>query len=585
MFSKIYAENIFSWEKLEFDVEQGITLIDGFNYDDGVPEGSGKSSIPNILCWTLFGKIPKEVKIDDVIRDGANSCIGAVYLSNGYVVIRQRKPNTLSLIDDEGNTINGKDAKETQALIEKHLGFTFETFCQSVYFAQNYPKRFITADETEKSKILSELQDLEIFDRAKKTITAKLSTLNKILDKSTNLVELQEVILEGKVNLLKEKTEAIKGLTGGLDELPQVEASISELEKDLTTFNDAVESIDKEESDLKAREAKNQMIDNNIRMYDRSFHQNEMTLGKTQKELNDLMEAIKNAICPLCEGKLTKEHSVKTEEKRKALEATMDELLTKRNEFVLERKNLEDGRSNMTEVHARMFELSSDKKAIREAKSNLDKQLQDLRHFKSNFAEIEKKKDEVKVLKLEIVQTEKAINENATIRDNASKEIIELDILGDSMKQVKSYVFRNLLDEISQKATDFALKLFEVPVSITFFNEGDDGEASKIKVNVTYDGTERSLGLLSGGQARRVQLAVDLALAQIIGTRANNPISFRIFDEITKDLSEPSMEKVLSLLKELNGTTLLIEHNSMAKALVDNVYFVELRNRISNANT
>ena len=79
MFNKIEASNLFSWEKLEYDVSKGISQIVGFNYDDNTSEGSGKSSIPNILCWVLYGKIPKEAKIDDVIREGAKSGWGCVH--------------------------------------------------------------------------------------------------------------------------------------------------------------------------------------------------------------------------------------------------------------------------------------------------------------------------------------------------------------------------------------------------------------------------------------------------------------------------------------------------------------------------
>jgi DNA repair exonuclease SbcCD ATPase subunit len=103
----------------------------------------------------------------------------------------------------------------------------------------------------------------------------------------------------------------------------------------------------------------------------------------------------------------------------------------------------------------------------------------------------------------------------------------------------------------------------------------------KIDVSVSIDGKDRPLGLYSGGQFRRIALAVDLALSDITCARNSNKLNLMILDEYCKDLSEVSMEKVLKLLQSRKGSTILIEHNSIFKSIVNNVFEVELINKVS----
>ena len=163
---RIIAKNFLSWENLEFEIKDGVTLIDGWNADDNTSEGSGKSAVVNALCFGLFGKLPKDAKVDEVIRQGQKSCEVQI-ITPEYTVHRTRKPNATFMEHKTRGRVIGKDARESQKLIEEELGFSYETFMQTIYFAQNYGKKFITSTQEDKGRILSEVQDLSIFDRAR----------------------------------------------------------------------------------------------------------------------------------------------------------------------------------------------------------------------------------------------------------------------------------------------------------------------------------------------------------------------------------------------------------------------------------
>ena len=256
MIKKIKAKNFLSWKDLEYDIASGVSLIEGYNWDDATPEGSGKSSCLNAICWGLFGKIPKDVNIDDVITEGEKFCKVEVYLSDGSIVVRKRGPNDLFIQSGE-KIIKGKDAKETQEVIEKYVGLDFVTFCQSVYFAQNYENKFINASPSDKTLILSKIQDLDIFVTARRRAMDQLKDLDKSLELVKKDISHSETLLEHfeteknnindlKISFEEENKRKIERLDDAIkskceevdeskitdnDKLDEAEKGIKELEK------------------------------------------------------------------------------------------------------------------------------------------------------------------------------------------------------------------------------------------------------------------------------------------------------------------------------------------------------------------
>ena len=152
-----------------------------------------------------------------------------------------------------------------------------------------------------------------------------------------------------------------------------------------------------------------------------------------------------------------------------------------------------------------------------------------------------------------------------------------LESLKDGYKEVKSYTFNSVLNELTFKANNYLCQLYETPVELKFTNNN-----MKIELDLTINGHTRGYGLFSGGQQRRINLSVDLALSEIIANRSGSKcVNVRFLDEYFKDLDENSMQKCLRLLEKLGGSTVLIEHNSVFKSIVDNTVNVELSNETS----
>lgn len=719
----IKAKNFMSWEKLEFSVVNGVTLISGFNHDDGTPEGSGKSAILNALCWGFFGEMPKDANIDEVIREGSKSCEVEIIMPE-MTVFRRRGPNDLHIRYGE-RIYRGKDAHETQKTVIKELGMSFDTFCQAVYFAQNYQKKFVTANQKDKGKILSELLDLEQFERAreraaKRAKIAKESHAAAVKDvqryealhgESLKSISSYEELIEqfqtDKVTKIQKMVEEYQGLETEAEKyVEQFEADkaakLSRFKKELKTLLNEVETrqaahdelagalaefnrtaieesynrLEEQESDLenerndlkvklgsidaliKAQEKRekdlkkfrNEMppLMTNIHTLNSETKDREKDVEMSRIELQKAEAAMKNPSgeCPTCgqdwkgdathfSAELAKaeksykrsqdvlashQRSIKQSmEQADALKEKIDALEKEISEFEmptttkLEQK-IEKASLELDKVRSEMKALEKEVQEFEKAEIQLKalakevKQAQDLLGLKQDEQERVENESPVKQLeayqkRMDTLQTQveaedakeptllvqklESAQESAEknkrdltkadeVKTERETELLRLEALRDGYKEVKSYTFQSVLSQLTRKANSYLSDLFGQDVKIQFKNVD-----MEIDVQVTIDGKQRSLGMYSGGQARRIHLAVDLALSDITMSRKGNKLNMMILDEYCKDLSEVSMEKVLHLLQARKGATILIEHNSIFKSIVNNTFEVELVGGIS----
>lgn len=197
------AKNFLSFKDLDFTYSaMGLTLVEGFDEDRGINTGAGKSSFFDVIIYGLFGQTSKDIKADEVInRIAKKDCEINLYLTANdgeYVLKRFRKhsqfDNDLVLVFPNGKELRGKDNRETQKFIEQELGCSYDLFLKSSYFTQfGAIDRFLSASDTEKKKLVSEITDLSIYDN--------------ILDKIKSTLKLNQDILSGQEKeLLKAQT-------------------------------------------------------------------------------------------------------------------------------------------------------------------------------------------------------------------------------------------------------------------------------------------------------------------------------------------------------------------------------------------
>lgn len=633
MITSICADNFQSWKSLEFKVSSGITLIDGWNYDDGTSEGSGKSSILNALSWGLYGRIPKDVKIDEVINNASEHCAVLIKLTHPkfQAVFRSRNPNKLSLIDLSGNELIGKDVKETQKIIENLLGMSFETFCQTVYFSQNSLKKFVTATQEDRGKILSEIQELEIFDKARKETQNLLKNAEqekrefieslRIFNSSyTSNIKRIEQYLKSFEMIKEQRERQVKELN---QDIKDVENQINTLDSEILELNskyseDILEGLASQQQELvKAKDliqenftklkVKRSSISNLIERkaniqssIDREARHRNLLFIKITNLKKSLTED--NSSCPECGKKDYIKDNAKTlneisEVSKIELESVELLILLKKQYEELRIPENQELNEEEVKLNKAKTEIDASIKEISNQINNINKTFTKIESLvsKAVYLSEHKKGIEAKLIplinnledfdwsvKIELeVENSKRLRDIQETEENLKETQIQLnrlELLKDGFKEVKAYTFNSILNELSVKANHYLSELFEIPIKITFNNED-----MKISLDIKIDGFDRSHGLLSGGQQKRVSLAVDLALSDIITSRTGSLFNLLILDEPFQNLSEASMERCITLLTRLNKPIIIIEHNSIAKTMVNQTFTIEYQNGISKA--
>lgn len=703
MLSKVSARNFMSWKSLEFSVSKGVTLVDGWNEDDQRSEGSGKSSVLNAISWGIYGKLPKDVKVnvDDVIMDGEKSCQVVLEFDDGDAIVRSRNPGEVYILQ-AGAVVKGKDANETQRKIEEFVGCNFETFCQSVYFAQGYDKKFLPSNQSDKGKILSSIQNLQIFDKARKEVMdllkleadtiAKLKNESQLLESSQNNIRSQQALVtsfiedkikkhEQQLNQLRHQEALLTGhiessmnqiqsinqqvLAINTDQLDADEADLTKARNEYGTQLSGVtykkSQIDTIKKSVLAKEAEGrnlatryQTTQSKLEALGAIPHPRDIQFQQTRERVLDLeknptrirlltkaqqlQDFIQNPtkICPSCGTEL---QSADTSHTQKELQEVLSEIeaisvsaqaqadqITKqqeedikaRYEQSVQLKDEATGILSQLETISEYLdqnkipdiaELLATEGSIQAVIKQIDNGIYQTRQKKLEHSKLLNQHTSLMnqmgsytEQHTQIGQSIAQLGQPDVSQDQAKLEALgqqlskvltdldglqgllatsvehsnRLETLKEGFKEIKSYVFTNALNELNFRANQYLSELFETEASIKFTNADQE-----IESKITLNGHERSIGLLSGGQNRRFNLAVDLALADIVAYRRSSKLDMLILDEYFKDLSEISMEKSLDLLKARKCPVILIEHNSIFKNIVDNTFFVRLKDGIS----
>jgi exonuclease SbcC len=631
MIKSISAINFQSWKSLSFEFESGVTLIDGFNYDDETSEGSGKSAILNAMCWGLYGKLPKDAKIDEVIKEGEKSCQVIVVLED-VSIYRSRKPNELKIVRHENNeVIKGKDAKETQNMIEKLIGLSFDTFCQTIYFAQNYPKRFVTSTQEERGKILSEIQDLNVFDKARKEVMNLIKLEESNLKDIRHKLEIQSIhytnksrdiesIVQQHNNAIDRKNQQIQMVES---KIQQKQVNIDEAKKELVVLQENIKSNnisnleqDKEElvklaninrlNIAKLESALENVSDtkranNNLKSevvdYDRR-------IAKIVEQIHKLQDFIKDPSeeCPTCGTALGDADTSHAEHELTTCFANLEKLDKEKEEIAArikddsqidapgivaeltkQQEKLNKINETLSEIDLRKTKYNNNVNALNYKNNLIETFTYDITQLQQDLELIKNQplgdlQDKIQILKDECEHILKEMGSINKLVKEKETRIIRLGHLKSGFKEVKSYTFNSVLNELTVKTNQYLTELFDMPLKLQFTNDN-----MKIQLDIKTGQISRGFGMFSGGQQRRIGLAIDLALSDIVTSRTGTKVDLLILDEPFQNLSESSMVKCINLLTKISKKLVIIEHNTIAKSIVNNTFTVELKDGTSYA--
>ncbi len=187
VFKYVKAQNFlcFGPGGIEIDFEKlgNIVLVRGRNLDVSAADeesqeakeasnGAGKSSVPELIVYGLYGKTikrPKKIGHGDVIHNKTGKKLMVEVRWDNYRLIRTRKPDSLRLWEsadgvwDDSTEITLGGMPATQQLIEDKVGMSYETFVNVCIFTDDNSNAFLECDTPSKRQIVENLLSLDKY--------------------------------------------------------------------------------------------------------------------------------------------------------------------------------------------------------------------------------------------------------------------------------------------------------------------------------------------------------------------------------------------------------------------------------------
>lgn len=624
-FKKVEAQNYKSFDKLSLNLQdQGLTLIEGDNKDSDAFEsnGVGKSAMLETITYALYDTTANKLRADEVVnrKFGKDTYVKLFFEQNGvsYRIERYRKhkehKNKVKLYQS-GKEITGSTNRVTNQMIEDIIGITPETYWNSIMYGQSSEPLFSEATDKGKKEILENITSISVYAHAQEVAKEKVKEQNlkeQEIEASRTNLENKISNIEESVQREKERYESVRKMIDSrkLDlaeakkarkEFPQAELrniknKVEKLDKPVPEFKADLTYIEQFTTELRDLEAK-------ADEFKQAINQLKATKTSKQQEQSRLDTA---DVCPTCGTKMSNEHAKKHFQ-----------------ELQLEINQLEETINNYEEQYKMTFVPLLDKaeENLRQANIHLEanrqehndevhQQQMEVQQLKGQVETFERNKE---MLDSEVLRAERALKEVESLPkpDERKEEIEEVEEELKALKVEEGQVFVSktkyedavkafsnsgirsvVLDLVTPTLTNNANRYLStlsdstLQVEFTTQVEKADGELTdKFDVMVTHSGEETTFQTLSQGEKTRVNVAISLALQDLVYSNSQLQTNIALYDEVFDGLDSKGVSSVIDILKskaEEIGSVFVITHSSTMKPLFEKAITITKEDGISS---
>ena len=553
--------------------------------------------------------------------------------NNNYLICRYRKDKVNKnsvLIYKNDMELTGKSDKDTTEYIESLFQMNYEVFTATLLYS-SHSFKFTSSSDAEMKKSLDTMLNFEIWNKCLNEAKERKNIKQYELDTTTNNLnqcKSSKAALSTQLILLREKEETskktwlknknnyltkIQELTKELEKLissPIDEAALNKYEDIISDLNDKMMSIQFKLNKYEKMLGDINNTSTNISILQGSIKScikcSEDLKKKAQKYLDKLTDK-KNLIdtyCPVCGSyvtadslkNVTKELSAELKNISNELKENDDCLKRYKNLLKLEEaklKTLKDKYSVRDEVILEeksykqdMIKALNEKSKIENSISSYTKEKKRLEEmieaYKTSLKECDEKintsfSDAISNLMNNIdYYTEKEMHLEADI-SRLTEEVGYLDdwIFAFSNKGIKSLLLDNVTPFLNKRANYYLNMLTSGSIEIEFTTQCETKSKElrdKFTLNIINKNGGDKYIANSDGERRRIDIAVNLALQDLISFRSNKKINISFFDECFDSLDGVGCERIIEVLQENinNKSSIFVAtHNEQLKALFD----------------
>lgn len=605
--SRLTLKNFRSFEdehELVFD-GTGLYLVRGFNHDSRGESGSGKSTIFLAIAYVLDYSPYSATELRTWLNDEPFYVELELATDKGPAVIHRGDKLWLKY---EGKKITS--AKAVSEKLDEICGMNKKLREAITYRKQRTFGLFLSKTDSQKKEFLVELLRLHWLEDAIEEAVKKVSITTKAVEAHVPMVELRKQIVDEAKARVPDEGAAID--TSSLEEEIKYDVialkSLSDhravIKNELDTYKNTPFEYDTSLIDRQCN------LLSSCRTRVARMGQPEMLIQRAQREIFRLHAEVHKLFddkCPRCDRQWDK---AQDEMERNHQEIQRQEVKLKEAEDANEKlKVMKEMESVMTKqldelqemmraaerAHLQQITLLSMKKSdsLMHKEGELNTFAYELSMKKMKLDSIRQQAETSAKMRKQALDGVAAAESNLiqiALRHNelVAAQKLEMDYLG-MMRGFLGQIFGEILQEISQETNRIIANLpnaAKVTLQFETDRETQDGKIRNEITPVAYFGG-RSWPLesgASGGMFTSIELAVDLAVGNVIARRTGVELGWMILDEAFANGSDKvTKEGCLEILKQYSADKLIIvvEHASEFKEMFSRVIEVDYQNERS----
>lgn len=599
-FKKVFIKNFLSIgdDPVEINFTPGIHIITGVNLDKtDSKNGVGKSTISDAIFFGIFGSTLRPLKKED-ITNWTNKKECSVTISfdviedgktNEFVSLRSLNPSRVQLLkngEDISRTI-GKTKEEMYDI----LGTTPEMFEQGIIMCLNEAEPFLSKTPAVKRKFIEDFFKIEIFGKMTKYIREEYNEALKIYEseneKLSDLAQNIKLHKQQQTEQTERKRIRLNELEGrkvsAQEEIDNLNKRLLETKAKITDdIKNDKNTLQKNLDSTKEKEKEFQLLD---KENTRIIAINQTTIISLKSKITEI-EKLSDGVCAYCKQPFSESNK---QEKRNLINKYQKDILSCEeiiNKTTLESKNIAKSLDKIEDIKndiiqkQRIFDLQEAE--IRKLESELKSQENWIKQIIKDIENITKEKDSFTNIIDELTK-------RSTVLTTAQEDIklkisrLETDKFIISDEGVKNFIVKKMLKMLNGRL-NFYLKQLDAPCTCQF-NEYFDETIKNEK------GRECSYFNFSGGERKRIDLAMLFTFMDIRRIQSNISVNIGIYDELLDTaLDAVGIEGALNILKERSENNkeaiYIISHkNEAAKHATGEIIYLEKENGITRRKT
>jgi DNA repair exonuclease SbcCD ATPase subunit len=575
-------------DEINIDFQKGINLLTGLNKDNNTRNGVGKSSIIESIYWCLFGTTIRDIKNDKIIHNHQKKGCEVVLnfqvgnsdsTINQYTLTRTLGPSKIQITKD-GVDVTLSTIPNNDDYIKQIIGATPEVFNNAVIMTANNTMPFMAQKKIDKRKFIEGVLNLNIFTDMLLKARADYNDTKKENDiLCNNFVNLQKNLETFENQKIKEDKRKQENIDKWKYNIEVCETSIKECEnKQFPELSD----IDNQINNLETN--KLSVLKNYLKTYNDTnseFITKKSTLTAEINVLKREKQKIidKGNICPSCSREYCKDDIELVKNRLKEIDTDIERQEIELGEVVSKKttceNNIKTAEDGIEKINTKIKDLNKFKSLIKDNEHAISKYNHEINQFRQFIDNINNEKS---IVDSNVENTKK---EAEKVKDKLEKVKEKLSILESakfvlSEEGVKTYIVKKLSTFLNQKL-NFYLKTLDAPCTCEFDELFDE----KI---VNNKGNECSYFNFSGGERKRIDVAVLFMFQDVLRLYSGTSFSLSMYDELFDSaIDEAGIEKIIEILKkriqDYDESIYIVSHNkSSIKSNFDNIIMLEKTN-------